>query len=85
MSTFYLTFPLRYKYDEHPSGQSISPDGWVEIEADSYDKARSTAFETFGSAWAFLYEKKDFTPELFPAGCMFTIHCQSVEDSNEIN
>lgn len=54
----------------------ISPfrNGWVEIEvlrekdpAEAYDMAKEEADEVLGR-WSNMYEKKDFTPENFPAG-----------------
>lgn len=61
MKTFYLTFGQKYPWRN----------GWAEVEAPSYEKAREYVVEIFGEHWAFLYTEEEFTPEkrsFFPAG-----------------
>jgi len=55
---FYLTFGVN-----HPLS-----DNWIEIEAPSYESARSEAFFTFGAKWAFVYSEKRFEPKYCPMG-----------------
>jgi len=70
---FYLTFGNRYKYQPHPSGIAINPDGYVLIQAYTYDEARAKAFEIFGPAWAFLYTENNFQARFFPVGMLLEI------------
>ncbi len=58
---FYLTFG---------QGHPLS-NGWVEIEAESYNEAHSLAFEFFGKFWSMLYLEEEFEKEqqyYFPDG-----------------
>lgn len=67
---FYLTFGNKYKHQPHPSGTVINPDGYVLIQAYTYDEARAKAFEVFGPEWAFLYTEDNFEAKFFPAGVL---------------
>ena len=70
---FFLTFGAKYKYELHPSGIKIDPDGYIVIHAYNYDEARNLAFSEFGSKWSWLYDEKSFIPHYFPAGIMCEI------------
>jgi len=65
---FFLTFGNRYKYEYHPSGYKIYPDGWIEIFAYTYDLARQKAMDEFGKEWCWLYSEDEFDQKYFPAG-----------------
>ena len=61
MTTFYLTFGQQYPWRN----------GWVEVEAPSYDVAREWVVEIFDAKWSNLYKPEDFGPDVrshFPAG-----------------
>lgn len=83
---FILTFPLRFaRHDEeHPTFPAAHPDGWVRITAPSYDEARTYAFKTFGTQWAFLYNDTFLvnTHGLYPMGEL-THHTVGAEPTHE--
>ena len=55
---FYLTF-----------GQnSPAKNGWIEVHAFDYQRARDMVFNEYGKQWANLYTEDDFDSECFPAG-----------------
>lgn len=69
----YVTFGQRYRSEPHPTLGKVDPDGWIEIEADTYDEARDIAVNltktsAYTAAFAFCYDEK---PEAryFPNGC----------------
>ena len=72
LRSFYLTFGQQYRREEHPSGHSVHPDGYVEILAHTEGAAREKAFATFGPHWFTVYS---IVPGLdyFPRGCLFTL------------
>jgi hypothetical protein len=58
---FYLTF----------GQQSPFRNGWVEVEADSYEEARKLVHNVFGAHWSFLYGEEGFNERVkafFPSG-----------------
>lgn len=58
MNRYYVTFGQKYRHERHPQasgGIYPHPDGWVAIEADTYDQARAIAHEVFGVHWSFIY------------------------------
>lgn len=58
MKRYYLTFGQKYRQNLHPlavNGIYPHPDGWVTIEADTYDEAKEIAYVTFGVHWSFIY------------------------------
>lgn len=65
---FYLTFGQKYRYEPHPSGNSVSPDGYVLILAPNEGTARDLAFNIYGSAWAFIYSDDAFEKSYHPLG-----------------
>ena len=70
--TFYMTVGVQYgtgrNKEPHPNG--LDGDGWVEIEADSYEQARHEAFQQYGVRWAFLYDASEFHKDSYPLGCL---------------
>lgn len=70
---FFLTFGIRYKYESHPSGVKINPDGYIIIHAYSYYDARNLAFSKFGDAWFRVYDVNSFDASYFPAGVIAEI------------
>lgn len=58
IKTFYLTFGQKYPWRN----------GWVEVEALTYEIAREWVEKIFGSQWSNLKEEKDFDKSYFPAG-----------------
>ena len=55
---YYLTF----------GQQSPFRNGWVEVEAASYRKARTMVYDVLENHWSMLYEEKEFEKEYFPLG-----------------
>ena len=58
---FYLTF----------GQQSPLRNGWIEVEAESYEEARELVYNVFGSRWSMLYREEGFDERVkahFPAG-----------------
>lgn len=53
----YITFGVQYgpspHRETHPTHPWIDADGYVAIEAPSYEAGRKIAFALFGTAWAF--------------------------------
>ena len=70
--SFYLTFGQQYRREEHPSGHSVHPDGYVEIIANNLEAAREKAFATFGPDWFTVYLTIP-SLEHFPRGRIFTL------------
>jgi hypothetical protein len=58
MKKFYLTFGQQYPWRN----------GWVEVEAPDYEKARDYVEEIFGNKWSNLLGEDKFDPSYFPAG-----------------
>jgi len=66
---WFVTFGMRYAHETHPYFPDAHPDGWVVIEADTYEEARRIAVRRLGPFWAFVYGEDDPpSPELFPRG-----------------
>jgi len=65
---FFITFGQRYAREAHPRLAAAHPDGWVLIEARTYDSAREIAFANLGVFWGEMYDTEDFRPEYFPRG-----------------
>lgn len=65
---FILTFGQRYRTEQHPVFEDADPDGYVEIEAPSYDHARMIANDRTGGAWAFLYQRHALAMDAAGAG-----------------
>lgn len=63
---FYITFGQRYRYEEHPAGNWITPDGVVLIKEKSYEDARKLAFKHLGFRWAFMYPCDSADLSLYP-------------------
>lgn len=59
MQTFYLTF-----------GQNNSAfrNGWIEVEAENYEKAHELVIDRFSTKWSSLYNIDEFDPSFFPFG-----------------
>lgn len=53
MERFYFTFGYDHAH----------PNGYVVIEAESWDAARDQMFAHFGRAWAFQYDEATWRPE----------------------
>jgi hypothetical protein len=68
MELYYVTFGQRYRHDPHPLFPRAHPDGWVAIEAGSWERARDVAFGLFGQYWSFIYTEAEFDPSHFPRG-----------------
>lgn len=69
MATFYITFGSRYHSEVHPKlgARPELPDGWLTVEAETENEARTIVFDSIGPAWAFLYDKAP-SRRLFRAG-----------------
>lgn len=65
---FYFTFGQKYSYEQHPTYEKATPNGWVRIVADSYEKARDKAFDLFGEHFSMQYTEQTWDPRFFPAG-----------------
>lgn len=69
METFCFTFGQTHT---HPETGIPLKDYWVEIAANSLEKARAHMFELFGAKWAFSYHEKRFMRyrNMYPKGCL---------------
>lgn len=67
---FYLTFGVKYAATPHPAGSWVTPNGVVEVLAESYQEARALVVATFGIRWSMLYPAAEHIPSRahFPAG-----------------
>jgi hypothetical protein len=71
MQEFFVTFGQRYAQEPHPVLADAHPDGWLVIEAESWDEARAAVATALGTSWSNLYEKTDFMQDaarLYPRG-----------------
>jgi len=68
MDTHYFTFGYGHT---HPETHEDMRDYWIEIIADSPEKARAKMFELFGNKWGFHYTERKFMKlyTSFPKGC----------------
>ena len=64
----YITFGQKYRREPNPKFPDAHPDGWVEVIAPTYDKARSIAIENLGTSFACAWKEDEFMPELYPLG-----------------
>ena len=60
---FYLTFAQKDK---------LRRNGWITVDAESYESARNSVERNHGKDWAMLYEE-DFRPQYFPDGELSSI------------
>lgn len=68
---YFVTFGQRYAQAQHPTIEKAHPDGWLVIEADSYEAARAVAARELGTSWSNLHDKDDFMKDaerLYPRG-----------------
>ena len=65
---FYVTFGSQYPREPHPTWEFAHADGWVLVEAPSYDAARHAVTEWLGSRWSMLYAAEEWEPQYFPRG-----------------
>lgn len=68
---FFVTFGQRYAREQHPTIEQAHPDGWLVIEADSWEEARAVAARELGTSWSDLVSKDDFMKDaerLYPKG-----------------
>jgi len=63
---FFVTFGQKYRQEPHPNGGH--PDGWFEVEAESYSEARGKTANAIGNRWAFIYAEPVFDKALYPLG-----------------
>ena len=57
---YYITFPLRYNTDPHPTyPNDIDGNSIIRIEIQDENQARLQAFDHFNTAWAFMYPEED--------------------------
>ncbi len=72
---FHVTFGQQFHREPHPVLPRVTPDGWMDVEADDATAAQSVVMDSIGGAWAMLYsdDDPDWKPEYFPAGCIGTI------------
>ncbi|HAS86795.1 MAG TPA: hypothetical protein DCS31_08375 [Candidatus Competibacteraceae bacterium] len=72
MSTFLVTFGQRYRTEAHPTFGEFSslPDGWVEVDALTHSEARDKVNSAIGATYSMIYTAENFSPELFPSGCL---------------
>jgi len=66
METYYISFGTKYAFEPHPL-EWVHPDGYLRIDAPSYEIARSYAMQLTDDKFAFMYDKR---PEsiYFPLG-----------------
>lgn len=77
MSIYYVTFGSQYSYEPHPSGDWVHPDGYLAIEASTYDLARERAFEITDGKFAFMYDKEP-EAQFYPRGELLRVAVQEV-------
>lgn len=67
---FYVTFGQRYRYEPHPSGLPVDPDGVMEIEAESKEAAHTKAMDIFEGGFHRLLDEDDWATakHYFPKG-----------------
>ncbi len=70
MGTWYVTFGQQYPREPHPVLEVAHRDGWVEIEAPTWEEARARTTIELGSAWSAMYEDDDFDRSYYPLGCL---------------
>lgn len=68
MSDFFVTFGMQYPREQHPSWPYAHHDGWLRVEAPSYDAARGLVVARLGTAWSMLYTASEHEPEYYPRG-----------------
>jgi hypothetical protein len=69
MKEFAITFGEKYLTETHPSWALAHPEGYLVVEAPSWDHARLVALERLGREWSFIYPMTDFRNKyLFPRG-----------------
>lgn len=77
MNTYYATLGVQYKHEPHPvlTASQANPDGWLEVQAQTEERAREIIHAVLGSAYAFLYREDSFTDRdrWHPLGCLGVI------------
>lgn len=70
MPEYFLTFGSQYtpRNQRHPTFDKAHADGWVVIDADSYEQARAEVVRRLDTRWSMLYGADGFEPEFFPLG-----------------
>lgn len=87
MTTFYVTFNLKWATEQHPRFKDAHPEGWLEVEAPNELTARLLTIEHIGRAWAFIYDERTWAnvnehlanpmgAPLFPRGCLGRISAE---------
>lgn len=67
MSLCYITFGVKYATEPHPLLSWAHPDGWLTVEADTYEHARAIAFAITGGKHAFDYRDEP-NQDIYPLG-----------------
>jgi hypothetical protein len=68
---FFVTFGQQYTREPNPGFEAAHPDGWLVIEANSLEDARSAVAHALGNHWSNLYTKEEFMTDaarLYPRG-----------------
>lgn len=67
---YYVTFGSQYtpRNERHPNYDKAHRDGWVVVEAASYEQARAEVVRRLGTRWSMLYGTDGWEPEYFPLG-----------------
>jgi hypothetical protein len=61
MNEYILTFGAQYGVvTEHPVSTQIHADGWVIVQAATYDDARELVVNAFGTRWSSLYTHEEW-------------------------
>lgn len=86
MQEFFVTFGQQYAQEPHPVLAEAHPDGWLVVEAESWEEARAVIVKAFDTRWSNLYEKADFMQDaarLYPRGEIARITAPSEKSNGE--
>lgn len=83
LHNYYVTFGVKYRYEKHPHWPSAHPDGWLEVVAPDYGKARDLVEQYVGNVFAFMYEDDRFDRSWHPLGRLAYISSSGVEWTKE--
>lgn len=71
MTDYWVTFGGQYARQTHPRFPGAHPDGYLVIEAVSYEHARAATADLLGDAWSDIYGPGEWltaVSRLFPRG-----------------
>jgi hypothetical protein len=60
MQTFYVTFGVKYREEQHPIWPNAHPDGYLTVIAKDESMARRFTAALLATNWAFIYDEEHF-------------------------